>query len=344
MQTQIIAIPDNSQVVSELKSIISLKNKVVIITDSNVHEHILYQLLSSFDESFDIIELEPGEGSKSFEVLQHILESFIQFNLDKKSLIINVGGGVVTDVGGFAAAIFKRGIPYINIPTSLIGMADAAIGGKTAIDLQHVKNIVGAFHQPEKVIICPDYLDTLQKEEILSGFAEMIKTAVIADPLLFETLEYLNPEEVEDIKPFVQRCAILKDKIVRKDPFDENIRKTLNFGHTIGHALEAHFLEKDNALSHGFAIALGMKGEAFIAFDNRMLSADDFSRIKTLIDRHFQKISPPELQEITSYLLQDKKNEGAKIRMALPTKIGSCEIDVEVSLDTIERALAFLSV
>lgn len=343
MQNEIIAVPNNSQVISELKSIISSKNKVAFITDSNVHENVLSQILGSFNESFDIIEIEPGESSKSFEVLNYILESFIHFNLDKKSIIINVGGGVVTDVGGFAAAIFKRGIPYINIPTSLIGMADAAIGGKTAVDLLHVKNSVGAFHQPELVIICPDYLDTLPSEELLSGFAEMIKTAAISDALLFETLEYLNPAEVEEIKPFIQRCAILKDRIVQKDPFDENIRKTLNFGHTIGHALEAYYLEKGKALSHGHAVAIGMKAEAFIAKEKNMFSANDFDKIVKLIDRHFEKIDRIELESIKNYLLQDKKNEGTQIKMALPTEIGSCEIDIEVSLEEIASALTFLN-
>lgn len=342
MQTEIIDCAHLQVVFNELNSRYSNRNKWIFITDSNVHEKALSQLLGYTDSSHEIIELEPGENAKCFDILIHLMDTFISFNIDKKSIIINVGGGVVSDIGGFAAAIYKRGIPYVNIPTSLIGMADAAIGGKTAIDMNHVKNIVGAFHAPEVVLLCPDFLDTLPLHELYSGFAEMIKTAIVGDALLFETLEYLDPSEVNDIKPFVQRCAIIKDKIVRKDPFDQGIRKTLNFGHTIGHAIESAVLASENNITHGHAVALGMKAESWIAHQRGMLNNQDFQRIVSLINKHYAQNVDCSFEDVIPFIYQDKKNEGQSILLALPETIGSCQFNIQISEEEIKAAFLWL--
>lgn len=324
-----------------LCDILSSCSQIVIITDSHVHEKAAPELLSGLNagQPMEIIELEPGEDSKSPEVLIHILETMASLELDRQSVVLNLGGGVVSDIGGLAASLFKRGIRYINIPTSLIGMADAAIGGKTAIDLAGIKNIIGTFHWPESILICPDFLNSLPQEELFSGFAEMIKTAIIGDALLFETLEYLNPAEPEELKPFIERCAIIKDKIVQKDPFDREIRKTLNFGHTVGHAIESAMLQAARPLTHGHAVASGMFFETEIAFRLGILVESARRRIQQLITSHYELRIDTSTDDILGFIYQDKKNDSGKIRMALPDKIGSCLWDMEVEAELISRVL-----
>lgn len=320
--------------IADLKAMYGKRKKshVVFICDTNTEKHCLPFL----DKPDGVIIIPPGETSKTNETYIYILDELAKFNTGRSSLIINLGGGVVTDIGGFAASTYMRGIDFVNIPTTLTGMVDAAIGGKTGIDFRYRKNFIGTFALPESILIFPGFLDTLPKDEKQSGIAEMIKTGIVANRSLFEKLN--REGSVDDL---IQMAAETKHGIVERDPFDKEERQILNFGHTIGHAYESYRLKIGNPVLHGFAVAVGMMAEARIAHSLDMIAGEELNRILDCIALHFQlnEISHSEFESIREFILMDKKNSENKIMFSLPSGMGSCKIKIPVDMAHIKSVL-----
>ena len=243
-------------------------SKLFILVDENTHEYCLPTVLGNLETEipFEIIEIEAGEELKTIETATQLWEILSEFEADRKSLLLNLGGGVITDLGGFVASTYKRGIPFINLPTTLLGMCDASIGGKTGIDHQFLKNIVGTFAEPQQIFVYPDFLRTLPFVELRSGFAEMLKHGLIADEKHWKDLSSIENLNPESIYPFIETSMKIKQNVVEIDFKEQNIRKTLNFGHTIGHAVESLFLQANQLIPHGEAVALGMICETHLSF------------------------------------------------------------------------------
>lgn len=313
-----------------------------IICDENTIQLCLPKLIVSCPvlKDSEIIELESGEASKSIEFSAHIWQTLIENNADKKSLIINLGGGVVSDLGGFCASTYKRGIDFINVPTTLLAMADASVGGKTGIDFAGLKNSIGTFAQPKAVFINTEFLKTLPTRHYNNGLAEIYKMALISDKKFWEELKNLKP----DHKPeqLVTKSITLKNKTVVKDPLDKGVRKILNFGHTIGHAIESLLLGTNEELLHGEAIAIGMVIESNIAFQKKLVTKKELEEITFTLKKAFEpkKIDQLNFNQIYSLLKNDKKTSESKFKFSLIHKIGNCKFDVEVNETQIKKAIA----
>jgi 3-dehydroquinate synthase len=313
-------------------------SRVVVLTDTNTMQHCYPALAQSSPaiQSADLLEIDAGEEFKTLDTCKELWEAMSDAKIDKNALLINLGGGVITDIGGFVASVYKRGIDFIHVPTSLMAMADASIGGKCGVDLNKVKNQLGTITQPKGVFINTGFLNSLPQQHLANGMAEVIKMGLIADPKILASLG--DPEVLVD--PLIKKSVALKTAIVKKDPFDKNIRKTLNFGHTVGHAIESYFIGTEDELLHGEAIAIGMLIESLIAFEKKMLKAADLQKIVEILSSNYEvvRFNDEERTTIIGFMLHDKKNKNNKIRMSLLTKLGSCKIDVEVSTDQIEKA------
>ncbi len=321
-------------------------SKICILVDSNTHEHCLSLLLSNIEKEYDIevIEIESGEIHKNIETCSGIWNALSELGIDRKGLMINLGGGVITDLGGFVACTYKRGINYINIPTSLLAMVDASVGGKTGVDLGNLKNMVGVISESEMVLVDTKYLNTLPVDQMCSGFAEMLKHGLIQDRPYWEKLSDLSKLELEDLDQMIYESVMIKNKIVFEDPTEQNIRKYLNFGHTLGHAIESFYLTHPDksTLLHGEAIAIGMIMEAFISAELLSLSQEDLHEISEVILATFPKIDidPGERQKIMELLIHDKKNEKGTILFVLLKTIGeakyNCIVPDELILKSFE--------
>ena len=320
-------------------------SQLFILVDENTHEHCLPILLGNLETEipFEIIEIEAGEDLKTIETATQLWEILSEFKADRKSLVINLGGGVISDLGGFVASTYKRGIKFINIPTTLLGMCDASIGGKTGIDHQFLKNIIGTFASTERIFVYPEFLKTLPFTELRSGFAEMLKHGLIADEKHWNDLISINDLTPENIFPFIERSMNIKQNVVEKDFKEQNIRKTLNFGHTIGHALESLFLQKNTPIPHGEAVVLGMICETHLSFLENLISGETSEEIINNLKKFYPYISikPFKEEEILALMLNDKKNTGGNISFSLISRIGSCEFDQAVSVESIIAALHY---
>lgn len=319
-------------------------SKVFFLTDLNTSEHcmpLISQLIPSLD-NYDIIEVDPGEENKNIDYCIGVWQMLLDFGADRNSLLINLGGGVITDMGGFAASTFKRGIDFVQIPTTLLSQVDASVGGKTGIDLGNIKNIIGTFAQPKAVFISSKFLKTLDERQIISGFAEIVKHGIIADKDYFNELKKINPLEVGP--EIIYHSVEIKNFVVTTDPFEKSIRKTLNFGHTIGHAIETYSLKNDNrALLHGEAIAIGMICEAFLASQHNRLSAEDLQEITAYIRSVFPDyhLKADSYSDILEFMQNDKKNVNGQIGFALPSEIGKCDFNIYLTPEQIIESLNF---
>jgi len=320
-------------------------SKIFILVDENTHDHCLPILLPNLetDAPFEVIEIEAGEENKNIETATQLWEIFSEMEADRKSLLINLGGGVITDMGGFVASTYKRGFRFINIPTTLLSMCDASIGGKTGIDHQYLKNIIGTFALPEGIFFYPKFLETLKFEELRSGFAEMLKHGLIADAQHWNDLISIEKIVPQQIEPFIKRSMEIKNDVVSQDFKEENVRKTLNFGHTIGHAVESLFLKKGNLIPHGEAVALGMICETHLAFLCGLIDVDVSSVIISKIKRLFPYIDISEFKnaQIMDLMFNDKKNLDGNINFSLINGIGSCLFDQKSNADHIILTLNF---
>ncbi|HEV8701427.1 MAG TPA: 3-dehydroquinate synthase [Candidatus Polarisedimenticolia bacterium] len=306
-----------------------LGQRYIIVTDSHLHRQ-GESLLAAFRRrglSADLVSFPAGEGSKSRRVRDEIEDGIIRLGAGRDTALVALGGGVVGDLVGFVAATFKRGVPCVQIPTTLLGMVDSAIGGKTGINHPAGKNLIGAFHQPAAVYIDVDYLKTLPARQYTSGLAEVIKYGVIADRGLFASLEShldrILKREPDVMARVIEACCRIKARVVSTDPRESNRRKILNFGHTIGHAVETL---SGFRLAHGEAVSIGMVAEARLAARARILAPAAARRIQTLCERAGlptaipPAFSPAALLEVARH---DKKNRQGRIAYALPGRIGS---------------------
>lgn len=320
-------------------------SKLLILVDENTHEHCLPVLMGNLATEilFEIIEIEPGEEMKSLETASQLWEILTEFETDRKSLMINLGGGVITDLGGFVASTYKRGIPFINMPTTLLGMCDASLGGKTGIDHQFLKNIIGTFANPVNIFVFSGFLQTLPLEELRSGFAEMLKHGLIADESHWEELTAISSLEATSVLPFIRRSMEIKHDIVTEDFREENIRKNLNFGHTVGHAVESKFLQAGQPILHGEAVAMGMICETRISYLLGMISEKTANEIILSLRKFFPFIEitdfPPE--EFISLMKNDKKNLRGTINFTLLSGIGTAEFECGSPDNLIIEALQY---
>ena len=322
-------------------------SKLFILTDSNTQHFCLPSLLPNLKTTvpIEILEMEPGEEHKNIETCTGLWEALSELNADRNSLMINLGGGVVTDLGGFVACTFKRGIPFINIPTTLLSMVDASVGGKTGVDLGSLKNQVGVIREPEMVLINTIFLESLPANEMRSGLAEILKHGLIADEKYWYKAVHLEDLTLNDLEELIRESVRIKSKIVQEDPTEKGLRKTLNFGHTFGHAIESYFLENPNKnrLLHGEAVAAGMIIATYISCQMCDFSEAKLKEITESLLNIFPKIDLEEkdFSEITDLLKFDKKNSHGNINFVLLKHIGEPVKDVIVPPEILNDALHF---
>lgn len=312
----------------------SMAGPIVVVTDQNVAEHYLSRVEKSLQAEGYVsraVIIPPGESSKTITMVAHLWDTFLGAGLERGSTVIALGGGVVGDLAGFAAATYMRGIPWVNVPTSLLAMVDASLGGKTGADLPKGKNLVGAFHAPRMVLTDPSTLDTLSQVELRSGMAEVIKTGIIGDPGLFDlsrnTLEMVD----RDIGEIIRRAIAVKIQVIEADPFEGGLRAVLNLGHTIGHAVEK---VSNYQLRHGEAVAIGLVAEARLAEQVGVAQSglvDEIACVCKLIGLPVDIPKDFDREDILEAMKVDKKRQGAKFKFALPVKIGEVRPGVEVS-------------
>jgi len=319
-------------------------SNVFIIVDSNTNEYCLPHFLSNLEteQTIEIIEFEAGESFKHIETCVSIWNVLTELGADRKSIVLNLGGGVVSDLGGFVASTFKRGIDFIHIPTTLLSMVDASVGGKNGVDLGNLKNQIGVINVPIMVLIDTSYLDTLPQNEMRSGLAEMLKHGLIYDKEYWNQFLDLSKLDFTDLDELIHASIEIKNKIVMQDPTENGIRKALNFGHTLGHAIESYFLENDakTTLLHGEAIAVGMILESYISLKKNMISTEEYVEIKNTIKSIFDDIvfEENDMNPILELLIHDKKNEYGTIQFALIAGIGQIKINQEVENELIKEA------
>lgn len=319
-------------------------SRYFIFGDENTLRHCLPELLARVPvlREVETIAVRPGETSKSLGVCEDIWSHLADHAADRDTVLVNLGGGVVTDLGGFIAGTFKRGIRCIHVPTTLMGMVDAAIGGKTAVDLAGVKNMVGVFHDPLAVYVHVPFLKSLSKRELLNGIAEMIKHGLVHDAAHWEAIREAPLHDIEALRPLIQRSAAIKAEVVKSDPFDRGVRKALNFGHTIGHGIEAHSWESTHrGLLHGEAVAIGMICEAWLSWRLDLLDRESYDRIAAhLLDLYkLYTFDGAENHRIIELMRNDKKNAHGNFRVSLLTGIGSAKVDVPISAAQVQEAL-----
>ncbi len=316
-------------------------SSVFVLVDETTEQLCLFQLLEILPEKSIIIHINQGEIFKNIETSSFIWKSLLQNGADRHSLVINLGGGVIGDIGGFCAATFMRGIKFIQMPTTLLSQVDSSVGSKLGVDFENIKNAIGVFQHPEAVIINTTFLKSLPYKQLLSGYAEVLKHALIADESMWHFLLTINDITTLDFENLVHQNIDIKNNIVSQDLKEAGPRKILNFGHTIGHALETLLLGTSEELLHGEAIAIGIVCESYLSFLKGYISMEDCMSIKAYIIKHFghKYKSLPSFLKIKEIMLFDKKNKTSKILFSLIEKIGKGNYDQEVNDDQLIEAL-----
>ena len=323
-----------------LQHIISNASQVFILTDENVAPLWLSEVEYGLgcNNAVDIV-VKAGEQYKNLQTVQQIWTTLMQHHADRNALLINLGGGVITDLGGFAASTYKRGIKFINIPTTLLSMVDAAIGGKTGIDFGGAKNQVGTFAEAQETLVDPVFLKTLPRRGILSGISEMLKYGFIADPNLLEI-------NLENYQESILQAGDIKREIVARDLRESGLRKILNFGHTIGHAIESHSLATSAPLLHGEAVALGMQAALWLSVKHCGLgetALTDFEkRLPRLLAEAEIGLTKDDVEPIMQLLAYDKKNSKESLRFVLIEEVGKPVWDVVLEPEFVRRALYYI--
>ncbi|MBW3517884.1 3-dehydroquinate synthase [Flavobacterium sp. NKUCC04_CG] len=315
-------------------------SKIFVLTDSVCNSLCVPHFLSNLPTviAFEIIEVETGEEFKTIDTAYAVWQALAELNADRNSVIITVGGGVITDLGGFVAALFKRGIDCINVPTSLLAMVDASVGGKTGIDVDGIKNQIGTFTNPQNVLIDVSFLETLGADQMRSGLAEMFKHGLIYDAEYWQVLQNLSALTTEDMEDLIYHSIQIKNEIVLQDPKEKGLRKILNFGHTLGHAVESYFLNsktRSNIL-HGEAVAMGMILESYLSWQMGKLAADDYYSIKTVLFDTFAAVdlTTLEIEACLDWLQHDKKNA-----LGIPQFVLLNAIGVAIRDQVVDRSL-----
>ena len=322
-------------------------SKIFLLADKHTNECCTPIVLSvlATDIPLEIIEIEAGEPHKHIDTCTQVWYALSELGADRKSLLINIGGGVVTDLGGFVASTYMRGIPFINIPTSLLAMVDASVGGKTGVDLGALKNLVGVINNPKGVLIYPDFLATLPTEELRSGMAEMFKHGLISDEGYWHKMCNLSELTEAHLGSLIYESVVIKNEVVTQDPTEKGLRKTLNYGHTLGHAIESYCLQNPNRerLLHGEAIAIGMVLATYLSVKELGFSMDKCDQVKAILGEYFKKqdFSYEEITDICQLMRFDKKNVGGNVHFVLLEAIGKPKIDCIVPYEEIYKAFEY---
>jgi 3-dehydroquinate synthase len=322
------------------------EHKVFVLVDNNSRKYCLPRLMSNIQlfQKVHILEIRDGEENKTIDTCQQLWQDLAENNADRNSMLINLGGGVISDLGGFVASTFKRGIRYLNIPTTLLSMVDASIGGKVGVDMKGLKNQVGLFSNPQVVFIIPEFLETLPQRQLFSGFSEVIKHSVIYEKHYWDELSALKISEITNWKEIIDWSAEIKNYFIMEDPLDTGFRKVLNFGHTIGHAVETFSLQNDDhPLLHGEAVAIGLICELYISGKQAKLPKNEMDEIISFIMSAFRHYSfrSGNFDLILDFMKHDKKNSGDKFNFTLLTSIGNSLINQEVDIKLINESLRF---
>lgn len=321
--------------------------RVAVVTDSNVVKYHAEALLSSlraagFQPTLHVVPA--GESSKSMTQVETVCREMIRENHDRKSLLIALGGGVVGDLAGFVAAIFYRGIPFIQVPTTLLAHIDSSVGGKTGVNVEEGKNLLGAFHQPKRVLVDPETLRTLPAREFHEGFAEAIKHAAIRDAAMIDELAALDPESRDVPADLIARNIAIKARIVEEDEYEtKDIRALLNLGHTIGHGIEASVPYGE--LLHGEAISLGLRAAVYLSEKKAGLSQQEGDAIISLLKRFHLPVALPEAittETVMDRLSKDKKFSSGQIRYVLSRSQGTAFVSREVTAEDLREAIDYL--
>ncbi len=319
-----------------------------LLTDENVKQFCLPQVTDILNiENNHIFVIKPGEEQKNFDTVQTVWKFLISNNANRESLLLCLGGGVVTDLGAFVASTYMRGIRFAHIPTTLLAMVDASIGGKSGFDFMGIKNVIGTFRKPLTTIVYPAFLQTLPSKQLLSGYAEILKHALIASPLELQNVLSFDLEQfkIADFIEILERSISIKEYFVGQDPEEKNIRKALNFGHTIGHALESYFLSQNKELLHGYAVAYGMIGALYLSVNKLSMNKLVLQQIINFVKQYYGNITCPckDYEQILSYLRHDKKNLTTNdFRFTLLRQVGNYQTNVSVSKDEVIESLDFI--
>ncbi len=322
------------------------KGKVFLATEENVDK----LWISKYDSFFSEQEIKKvvipfGENNKKIESVAKIWEFLSKNGGDRKSLLINIGGGMLTDLAGFAATTFKRGIDFLNVPTTLLSQVDASVGGKTGINFSGLKNEIGTFKEPIAVIINTDFLKTIDRENFVSGFAEMVKHGLIHSVEHLEELKTFDFENIDYdlLQEIIQHSVNVKEYFVSNDLTENNIRKALNFGHTIGHAFESFAMEQNRPILHGYAVAYGMIAELFLSSEKCNFPKENFININEWLLKIYGKfeISENDFERLFELMTHDKKNESGRINFTLLPEIGKIEINQNCNKELIFEALRY---
>jgi len=338
-------LPDNvllsKNPVQDLKAFLDKKrySALAVLVDENVQQF-CYPLIEKALPPHRVITIRSGEEQKTLDTCKIIWEGMTDEALDRHAALIVIGGGVLGDMGGFCAATYKRGIDFILIPTTLLAQADASIGGKLAVDFNSFKNHIGVFKLPALTLLFSGFFKTLPPSELRSGFAEVIKHALISDKNMWDEIRAKSMDE-QDWSKLVLHSVAYKSYVVTEDPTEKGLRKILNAGHTIGHAVESYLLASGNRILHGEAIAVGIISEGYIATTRGMLDQESFQQIVDYLIKTFGKVSLEKstFEQIALLALQDKKNKGNRILCVLLDGIGNAKLDCEISLEEIKDAL-----
>ncbi len=314
------------------------------LVDENVYR-LHKKLINNWCKKFSIKKkiLPVGEKLKSIRSCEKIWTWLMESGADRHSLVINIGGGIIGDMGGFAAATYKRGIAFIQMPTTLLSQVDASIGGKLAVNFKSIKNNIGVFRHPETIIIDTNFLKTLSDRELASGFAEVIKHALIADKKLWKKLLKISDLRAVDWSKLLIQAIQVKNRIVAIDPFEKKERKALNFGHTVGHALESIFMKTKKPLLHGEAIAIGMICESNLSYQKGTLSKTELTAITKYINHFYKKrkITLKQIEKVKALVKHDKKNKGKVVNYTFLKSIGAFEIDRTASNADLEESINY---
>ena len=319
-------------------------SKVAVLVDENTLHH-CYTLVKPYLPEHDLIQVQSGEEHKTLQTCEYIWQRMTELNLDRWSVLVNLGGGVIGDMGGFCAAVFKRGLYFVQVPTTLLAQVDASVGGKTGIDFHGLKNHIGVYQEPQAVFIYPHFLQTLPPRQLKSGYAELIKHWLIADKEAFQTQRHVGLF-TEDWEEIIRHSVSIKSRVVEADPLEGGYRKVLNFGHTVGHAVESYLLEQSGReLLHGEAVAVGMLCEAWLSVNHELLSQDELDKIETFLVSVYEKVplTETDIQSIALLALQDKKNTRTTINCTLLNGIGKAVYDQPVTVQQIVESLRYYS-
>lgn len=320
-------------------------SKIFVLIDDNTKVHCFPYFKTQVNFDFKVVEIQHGELNKTLDTCQFIWKELSHLGADRKSLLINLGGGVVTDIGGFVASCYRRGISFLHVPTTLLGMVDAAIGGKTGVDLMNLKNQIGVINQPEMILYDFDFLSTLPLIELKSGFAEVLKHGLIHSKRYVQDCLDIKTIHTKSVIPLIEESIEIKQRIVLQDTQEHGLRKALNYGHTLGHAIETFRmgLEQSMHLLHGEAIAIGLVLETYLSKEIFGFPEDDLMQLKKFVNATYNRqfFSKDDQREIIALMKFDKKNVGNNINFVLLEDIGRPRLDCKVDNDLIYKAFEY---